>query len=369
MGGSSHSEQKSTSSNQIDPYQMAQYQANYAGAQGRVANLQPYTGNLTAGFNPTQIQAQNTLLSLGNDPRYSGLYNQAIGVNQDILGQTINPKITAGQLSQTDLDPYLNKYTNDVINTSLAQLNQQRGQQQVSDNAAATAAHAFGGTRQAVQNALTSQLYDQNAGSMIANLNAANYSQAQQAALQDIGNRLTADQDTFGNSLAANQFRLGAANNLASLSDAALANNTRQAGLLSAVGDAQQQLQQQEYTNAYNQYLQNINLEGMKQQLLNQALGIIPIQQTTNSDSTTDTHTNPGAMGILGGIASLGLGAATGGSSLGLTGALGGLGSLFGGSVAPTLGTVSSLGLTPFGTPIGGVSSGTPGFSYKGPFG
>lgn len=367
MGGSSSSTKHETTSNQINPYQMMQYQQNYSDAQNRFAGLQPYSGPLTAGFNDTQNQAQNALLGLGNDTSYGKLYDNAIGVNQGILGQNINPNITAGQLSNTDLTPYYNPFQRDVIDASIAQNQFARDQQGVKDNAAATAAHAFGGTRQAVQNALTTEAYDRNNQQNLAALNSANFGQARQAAQFDIGNRLTADQNSFNNTLAANQFRLGAANNLTALGDARLANATRQAGLLSAVGDARQQQQQQEYTNNYNAYLQEFNRQLAQQQALNQALGIIPIEQTNTTDGTTTTKSNPGFGGVLGGIASLGMAAATGGGSLGLTGLMGagGLGALTGGTTAGSvLGPAVSLG-----GGLGSITPTLPGFSYKGIFG
>jgi hypothetical protein len=67
---------------------------------------------------------------------------------------------------------------NDVINSTLSDLGVARAQQQVSDDAAATAANAFGGTRQAVQNALTTNDYLRNVASTTANLNQSAYSNA-----------------------------------------------------------------------------------------------------------------------------------------------------------------------------------------------
>lgn len=341
FGGSSSS--KSTTSNTIDPAQMAQYQQNYAGAQTKAGSLTPYTGQITAGFNPTQTQSQGILSGIAQDPTYQAANTNAMGITQGVANgavPTVTPTpYTAGQLSNTDLSPYLNPYTNDVINTSLAQLNQQRGQQGVADNAQATSAGAFGGTRQAVQRALTTQGYDLNEGNLIAGLNSANFNQAQSGALSDIASRnaasqfnsgqnLTAQTTNAGNQLAFGNQRLNAAGQLSDLNNNALSLAAKQGGILAAVGDTQQAQQQKALTDAYNAYTQGQQLTLTQQQILNQALGIIPIQQTTNSDS--QTHTSPGVGGILGGVASLGLAAATGGSSLGLSGALGGLGGLFG---------------------------------------
>lgn len=362
MGGSSTSTKHETTSNQINPYQMQQYQQNYADAQNRFAGLKPYTGPLTAGFNDTQLVAQNRLLNLGNDASFAQPYDEAMGVNRGILGQSINPTITPQSVSATtydpaqlagrDLSPYMNPFQKNVIDASIAQNQFARDQQGVADNAAATASHAFGGSRQGVQRALTTEGYDRNNQQNLAALNSANFGQAQQAALSDVasqnaagqfnagqrqaagifnaGQDFNAQQNSFANMLANNQFRLGAANNLTALSDARLANNTRQAGILASVGDARQQQDQLGLTNDYNAYLQEFNRQLMQQQALNQALGIIPIEQTSTSDGTQTTKTNPGIGGVLGGIGSLALGVGSLGTST-LGGSL--LGGLFGSSL------------------------------------
>lgn len=329
MGGSSKTDSHQVSSNTINPLQMAQYQQNYTGAQDRVNSLQPYTGPLTAGFNPNQTQAQGILSGVATDPRYAATNANAINATQGVLGYNPTP-YTAAQVGDTDLTKYLNPYTNDVVNTTLADLSHARDQQQVSDNASATAANAFGGTRQSVLNANTTNDYLRNVAGTSANLRSGAYTNAQQAALADVASRNAASQFNANQDMAGQNLRLGAASQLAGLNQADLARATQQGGILSAVGDTQQAQQQKEFTDAYNAYQQGQQLTLAQQQVLNQALGIIPLEQTNTTDGTQTTKSNPGIGGILGGVASLGLAAATGGSSLGLSGALGGLGGLFG---------------------------------------
>jgi len=324
FGGSSKSDTHQVSSNTINPAQMAQYQQNYAGAQQRVDSLTPYTGPITAGFNPTQIQSQGILSGIANDPRYAATNATAIDSAKGILGYTPQT-YDAAQLSNTDLTPYLNPYQKQVIDASVAQNQYARDQQGVADNASATAANAFGGTRQAVQRANTTAAYDRNNQQNLAALNSANFSQAQQAALADIAAKNNASQFNSNQSLAGQQLRLNAAGQIVGMNAADLARAAQQGGILSAVGDTQQAQQQKEFTDAYNAYLQGQQLTLAQQQVLNQALGIIPIEQTNTTDGTTTTKSNPGIGGVLGAVGSLGLAAATGGTSLGLTGALGGL--------------------------------------------
>lgn len=147
---------------------------------------------------------------------------QAATVNVDPsqLGQ-----YQSGQLSNTDLSAYLNPYTQDVTNTTLQGLNQNLAQQQAMNSAGAASAGAFGGSRAGVQAALTNQAGQQTAASALAQLNQANYANAQQGAQFDITGQNQASQFNnaalnaalmanagYGNQ--ANQFNAGQQNQL-----------------------------------------------------------------------------------------------------------------------------------------------------------
>lgn len=358
MGGSSKQTEDKTVKNTIDPGQMQQYQDNYARAEGAAQSLTPYTGQITAGFNPTQIQSQGVLSGIATDPRYRAANQNAMDTVQGVLGTNINSTITpqgvtatpytpssydAAQQANTDLSPYMNPYQKNVIDASVAQNGYARDQQAVKDNATATAAHAFGGTRQAVQNAETTAGYDRNNEQNLAALNSANFSQAQNAAGSDVAARNAANafnassanaagqfnagqnlnagefsatqnqnaqQQTFANNLAAMGLKMNAAGQLVALNQADLQTATQQGGILASVGDAQQAQTQKALTDAYAAYTQGQQLTLAQQQLLSQALGMIPVQTTQQSNGTTTTQSNPGVGGILGGVASLGLGLA-----------------------------------------------------------
>ncbi|HEY2009528.1 MAG TPA: hypothetical protein VGH23_11095 [Rhizomicrobium sp.] len=352
MGGSSSTQ----TSTKVDPELMNLYYGNYANAQQNAANYSyvPYTGEMVAGFNPAQQQSFQDLSAAANDPTALNALTGSMNTTSGLLGYqapTLNasgvnaPAYSAAQLSGTDLSPYMNPYQNSVIDSTMAQLNQQRGQQQVTDNAAATAAGAFGGDRQAVQNALSNQFYDQDTASALANLNSANYAQAQQAALADIGaqnqasqfnattglnagefnagQNLQAQQANAANALSAAQLRGNAATLNAGLGQDYLNQLIQQGGILNNIGAQQQQLQQAQDDAAYQEFMRQISAPLQAQSILNQSLGMIPQQTTTTSNS----ESSPGIGGILGGIANLAIGV----GSMG-TGTIGGkyLTNLFG---------------------------------------
>lgn len=333
MGGGGKTETKTT----VDPAQMALYQQNYAKASS-VADqpFTPYTGERVAPFSATQQQGQAGILAAANDPTATNTLNSAVSGVNGLLGykpQTIaapntvtaNP-ITAGQLSSTDLAPYMNPFQSQVIDASISQNQHARDMQGVSDNAAATAAGAFGGSRQGVQRAETTAGYDRNNQQNLADLNSANFSQARASAQYDIGNRLNADQFNSGARLNADQFnatggynasvanasndltgaglRLNASGILGNLSQQQLQQALQRSGAVEAVGANQTAMQQAQDQAAYEEFMRQLQYPYDQQQLRNQALGMMPLQQTQTSTQKGD---------VLGGI----LGTLAGGAKIG----------------------------------------------------
>jgi hypothetical protein len=343
---------KTTSTNTINPQEMALYQQNYNTAQG-VANrpYQAYTGELVAPFTQAQTQAQGLLGNIATGNVGGAALNGAIAGAQGVLGYTPQsaqatpvstsqvsaPQVSAGQLSSTDLSPYMNPYTSDVTNATLAQLAQARGMAQNSTNQQATAENAFGGARSGVANALTNQYYDQDTANTLANLNAQNFSQAQTAATADIARQLQAAQANQSAGLAASQANAGyglsasqanasnalsaqlanlnaglnaqgldlnAANVLGGLSNSQLNQALAGANALAGAGQTQQQQQQALDQANYQQYLNQWNYPLQQQQIRNAALGLIPLEQTT----TQKTSQSPlgGILGLLGTAAQTG---------------------------------------------------------------
>ena len=298
MPGGNKTTQKQESSNTINPQSLGLLTSNYNTAKGNAANVAaPFTGQLTAGFTPTQLQAQGLLSGVATDPTYAANNNQAIAGTQGIMNNPVNTSTIAG----ADLSPYLNPFTSDVINSTIADQERARQIAQVADAQKATAAGAFGGSRSGVMAAETNGAYDRNTGSLLAGLNQANFNQAQGAAATDAASKNNMGQFNANTGLAA-------AGQLANLNNNGLNLATQQGGLLGAVGDAQQQQQQQGLDRIYQNWLTGKQLTMDEQNILNSALGMIPVQQTVNSSGTTNQTTNPGVGGILGGIASLGLG-------------------------------------------------------------
>ena len=207
-GGTTQQSGTSTQINQIPQWMSDAGQQNYAYAQTVAQQpLQQYQGQMVADTSPQTQQSWNVAANSGNVG--ADQYNGATAGYLGALGQTpsqvsaggptmqvTNPgnatPITAGQLSNTDLSPYMNPYTQSVINATLPGMQQANALSQNQQANAANSANAFGGSRQGIQQGVAQAQGAQNIGLMLANLNNQNFTQAQAAATGDINRNLTA---------------------------------------------------------------------------------------------------------------------------------------------------------------------------------
>lgn len=171
--GGGRNKTKSSSENQIDA-ELKPLRTNVLGQAMGLANqpIQQFQGERVAGFSPFQQQAFSQIGALGQ--KGQGLAQRGF----DILG---------GIGSAADrISAYQNPFTNEVIDRSMSDLERQRQITGTADAAKAVAAKAFGGSRQAVQNALTNEAYARQAGDMAANLRYQGFNTALGAAQQDV---------------------------------------------------------------------------------------------------------------------------------------------------------------------------------------
>ena len=232
--------------------------------------------------------------------------------------------IKAGQLSNTNLDPYMNPYTKNVIDATMPIYQQNLGLQQNQQQNAASSAGAFGGSRMGVQQGVTQAQGAQGMAQMAQQLNAANFGQAQSAAQQDIANRLaasqsnqTAQQGNLNRDLLAQTTNQGAqqqkinsdllaSQGLANLGDLQTCANAANFTMLSQAG-ASEQGAAQDTINSQMAKFQQANAYPQQQlATLLSALGMTPHDTATTGTSNTQTQTptNWGAL-ALGGLEDL----------------------------------------------------------------
>jgi hypothetical protein len=254
---------------------MQMFQENYQNAKG-IANtpFTPFTGESVAGLNPTQMYAKQMYGDIAN--------------NQTGAGPTAHGVAGAGGIldSSYDLSQYMNPYTSDVINRTISDQERARQMAMVSTNQAATAANAFGGSRSGVLGAQTNEAYDRNTGDLIANLNQANFTQAQGAR--------TADQSA----------KLQASGLLGDLGNQQLQQAQSRAAGVNNFGIQEQTTQQAKDDAAYQEFLRQIGYPLEQQNIRNASLGLIPVQSNTNS-TTTQRNSGGGLGGILGAVGSI----------------------------------------------------------------
>ena len=242
----------------------------------------------------------STTATTSIDPDLKAAYLRNVGQAQSVAGALpvrqfagFNPLYTAGEQQVTNealtpftgesIQQFMNPYENEVVQRALADVGGALDTQRLKDRQAATAARAFGGSRQGVQESLTNAAAIKQAADTAAQMRAAGYGQAANLAQYAKGANISGGQAVMG------------------------------------LGGARQQLEQ-----AQLDALRNIGIEklGISSGALSGQLPNLGMTQTQ------PYYTNPIAGGFGGALA----GQQLGGAKYGGTGALlGGLLGLFGG--------------------------------------
>lgn len=247
--------------------------------------------------NPASALQNQAFAGASNLGGFNQALADAMGGTRGLMNYTPQ-NVTAGQLSQTDLNPYMNPYTQNVIDAGVGDL--ERARQGIISNTqgVATRAGAYGGSRHGVADAETNTGYLRDVGSLVANLRNQNFNQAVGQAQFDIGNRLGADQFNVNSGLQGAQFRGNMASQLGQQGLAQDANSRANIDMQATLG-----AQQRDIANQNDPAQQRI----MYLAQLAQLMGINPsnfIGQTVNS-SGTQTGTTSQNGGLLGGLGTL----------------------------------------------------------------
>ena len=308
------SQQQNISQTQLPPWVNQAAQQNYALAQN-VANrpLTQYQGQQVADIGPQTQQAWNLAATSGGAG--ADQYNASQAGYLTAAG-TPATQVNAQSLAGTNLQPYMNPYTQSVINQTLPLMQQQNALSQNQAANQANSANAFGGSRQGVQQGVAQAQGAMNIGQMAAQLNQANFGQAQAAATGDISRQLQAAQGNQTANQANINSLIQAAGGLGALGSQAQTNQRQQFLEQSTAGAGEQ-------AQAQNQIQANINQFNQAQQYPLNQLGIVqsglqetPYGSTTMGSSTgqQQTTTTPSLMAdVTGGLQALGSMAGAGG--------------------------------------------------------
>lgn len=256
MAGGGESSQSSTSS--LDPAIKQAYLQNYGRATGVAEGLK---AREFAGFTPEQQAGFDITGRTATQAPGIATLEKGIGTTERL--SNLSPTdLTGGSILNRNISQYMNPYTEEVINRSMADIGRQRDIALTNEAARATGAKAFGGTRQLIGAQLAAEPYAKQMGDVAAQLRSAGYDKATGLAESDI-NRETAAKTTAAN------LGLSSAQQLASMGAAQQALGLQAGEAMANVGAQKQQLSQ-----AQMDAIRNLPLE--QQQIINQALSLQP---------------------------------------------------------------------------------------------
>lgn len=278
----------------IDPDLKQAYlnQINYANT---VADrpYQQYQGPQVAGF--TQDQ-QNAFQGVRNmQGQYQPYLQGAANTTQGVMGAQ------AGNFLTGNIGAYMNPYTQQVINTTMSDIDRARQMQQQQVNAQALSRGAFGGSRQAVAEAENNRNFMDQQARTIAGLRQQGFDTAAGLMQRD-----------FDREQQQQQLRLGAANQFANIGSLGQQLGLNQAQALGQVGGLQQQQQQRNLDVAKADFERQWNYPVQQLAIRQSAL---PAPNAFGSTQSTPIFENNAAT--LAGLVGTGAGVA---KNLGITG-------------------------------------------------
>jgi len=188
-----------------------------------------------------------------------------------------------------NIGQFTNPFQTQVINTALQNIEMQRQQQQLGNQAAATRARAFGGSRQGVQEALTNQAALMAAGQTAGNLAFQGFGQAAQLAQQDVAARQAQAAQLAGLGGQQQAIRSQQAQQLLTAGGIEDALRQQQAQQLMQVGGAEQATQQAQLDLAYQDFLRQQQYPLQQLGILQAGLGQFPAQNQQVNEQRMST--------------------------------------------------------------------------------
>ena len=280
-----------TSTSSIDPQIKEAFLANFQQAQG-VAGALPT--QQFAGYNPMYQAGEEALVNTGlAGPGISGTDLAAQmaaygGVYQP--GQITAQQTNLGMSGPGSIASYMNPYTESVRANALADLESARQAAIQQTGERATAARAFGGSRQGVAESLTNQGFAKQAANLGTTLNEQAFNQAMAMQQADIGRRSAADIANQQAGLQGAQLRTGAAGQLGNLAAQQQALRLGGAQAVMAAGGARQALDQQQMDAIRNIGLQRLGV-------VQSSLGAQPANLGMVAQTPYSQNVGAGALG------------------------------------------------------------------------
>ena len=198
---------------------------------------------------------------------------------------------------------YLNPYQQNVIDTTMAEMNRQQAIDMNNVSGAAANARSFGGSRHGVVEAEAMGNFDRNRTTALANLNSQNFTQGQAAQEAHRQRQLQGGQQMAATSGLAADSQLQGAQIQAGIGGLNQQYANTDLTTLGAVGDQQQQQQQMGLDIGYEDYLTDQNRPFQMASFYNDMINGVP--SSMNSTVQTETADPNKLSQILGGLGTL----------------------------------------------------------------
>ena len=282
--GSKQAQQTSTSQVQLPDY-MEKAASSLVATAGDVAkeNFIPYTGPRLAGFSDLEQQAMAQA-------------QQGAGLGGLRGAQAFTATTAAGMPAAADISTYMNPYMTNVADVAARELTRRSEMQQVANEAQATQAGAFGGSRADIVEAERQRKLQQGLGDI--------YTQAQARAFDTALKAAQTDRKT----------QLASGLGMAQTASAADALNAADIQRQLGIGGLQRGMDQAILDQGYNQFVQERDFPKAQLGFYSDILRGVP-----TGSMTTTTGPAPQQPSLFGQIAGAGIGALGAAGNLGLT--------------------------------------------------
>jgi hypothetical protein len=301
LGGSGSTPSSSTSSTSIDPDIKAAYLQQLADARTAAAGLGT---RQFEGFTPGYATAEQQLTATGIGGAGQQTTNRAAELALAEAGYT--PQQIQAMTGAQYMSAYQNPYESQVVQGTLADIERQRQISQQAQQARATGARAFGGSRQAVAEAIANEDYMRQAANTAAQLRSAGFTTAAGFGQTDAARAMEAARANAANQIAGAGIRQTAVGQLG-----ALGAQQQNLGMTGAQAVMTAEQQRQQLAQARLDAARNLASERLG--LTGSALG----QNVPNLGGTTTTplYSNPAISGLGGALGGAQLGKLIGGTN------------------------------------------------------
>lgn len=267
-------------------------------ADDKANPVKAYTGQMTAGMDPNQKAASSqakTNANAGQPQIAAGATAVQAGVNG--TGDRVTPGQFTGQAAANYMSPYIADVQARTVSDIL-----RNGQMQLDDlGDAASANHAYGGTRQAVAQAEATKGINSNILKYLADSNQAGYENAQGQFNTDADRSLQGQTVNAGLDQSELDRKIAGGAALGNLGQQASGVNAESINNLLKTGTVAQQTEQAAKDASYNEFLRMQDAQVNRDNDLMAILAGTPRNVTTTTQGTQKTQNNPGWGQMVGG--------------------------------------------------------------------